>query len=112
MTAIRQGRIITFVETALFTRLVASYIEDDSYRALQVVLACDPAAGSVIPRSGGIRKIRWGAMGRGKRGGVRVVYFLKQASGVIWLLTIYAKNEVADIPPEALRRIREEIENE
>ena len=112
MTAIRQSRIFVFVETAIFTRLVGDYIDDDSYRALQVALAHDPAAGRVIPGSGGIRKIRWGAMGRGKRGGVRVVYFLKREPGVIWLLTIYAKSEVANIPPEVLRQIRLEIEDE
>lgn len=63
--------MISFVETKLFTRLVQEYLSDDEYRALQQALLQDPEAGAVIPGAGGVRKLRWGIAGRGKRGGLR-----------------------------------------
>ncbi len=70
-----------------------------------------PEAGEVIPGSGGVRKLRWRAPGRGKRGGYRVIYYARLAQGVIYMLTMYPKNVAENIPSHVLRRIREEIEN-
>lgn len=103
--------MFTFVETPLFTRLVGEYFTDQEYTALQIALAKNPELGDVIPGSGGVRKVRWGVHGRGKRGGVRVIYFVRSRQGLIWMLTIYAKNVAKDIPTHLLRRIREEIED-
>jgi hypothetical protein len=100
-----------FVETRLFTRLVGEYLDDDEYLALQNALTANPEAGTVIPGSGGVRKLRWATTGRGKRGGVRIIYFLKVQAAVIWMLTMYAKNETDSIPATMLRRIRQEIDN-
>ena len=72
-------------------------------------LANNPEAGAVIRGSGGVRKLRWGVRGRGKRGGYRVVYFVRRPNGVIWMLTIYPKNVVDSIPGHVLKKIREEI---
>ena len=58
-----------------------------------------------------LRKLRWQAAGRGKRGGYRVIYYVKRLDGVIWMLTIYPKNIIEDIPAHILRQIREEIAN-
>ena len=69
--------MISFVETKLFTRLVQEYLSDDEYSRLQQALAAAPEVGSVIPGSGGVRKMRWGVAGRGKRGGLRVIYYLR-----------------------------------
>jgi hypothetical protein len=69
--------MISFVETKLFTRLVQEYLADDEYLKLQQALLSDPEAGAIIPGSGGVRKLRWGLSGRGKRGGIRVIYFLR-----------------------------------
>jgi hypothetical protein len=102
--------MISFVETKLFTRLVREYLNDDAYAELQMALIADPEAGVVIPGSGGVRKLRWAGSGRGKRGGLRVVYYLRTRHGQIWLLTLYAKNVLDDIPPRLLRRIKEEID--
>lgn len=102
----------SFVETKLFTRLVLRYLSDQEYSELQLTLVTDPDAGDVIPGSGGVRKLRWRLSGRGKRGGFRVIYFVKRASRVFWMLTMYPKNVTDDIPPQVLRRIRKEVQND
>ena len=102
--------MLSFIETRLFTRIVGDYLSDDEYGDLQGKLSGDPELGTVIPRSGGVRKLRWGQPGRGKRGGVRIIYYLKREDGIIWMLTIYAKNEAEDIAPHVLRRIKKEID--
>jgi hypothetical protein len=61
--------------------------------------------------SGGVRKLRWGAPGRGKRGGYRVIYLPQPARRVIWMLTMYPKNVADRIPASVLREIRKEVEN-
>ena len=70
----------------------------------------NPEAGDVIPGSGGVRKVRWGVAGRGKRGGLRIIYFLRSAHGQIWLLTLDAKNVSENIPGHILRKIKDEID--
>lgn len=102
--------MISFVETRLFTRLVQEYLSDDEYGALQQALLQDPEAGAVVPGSGGVRKLRWGVAGRGKRGGLRVIYFLRTQQGQIWMLTIYPKNVAENIPAHVLRQIKDEID--
>jgi hypothetical protein len=102
--------VLTFIETRLFTRLVSAHLSDDEYAALQWALASDPAAGELVKGSGGVRKVRWRAMGRGKSGGVRVIYYARTHRGEIWMLTIYAKNVTESIPASVLRQIREEID--
>ena len=102
--------MVTFVETRLFTSLVHRYLADEEYAALQQALADNPEAGAVIRGSGGVRKLRWGVSGRGKRGGVRVIYYLRSRQDEIWMLTLYAKNEAQSIPGHVLKKIREEID--
>jgi hypothetical protein len=70
-----------------------------------------PDAGDVVKDSGGIRKVRWRRKGRGKSGGVRVMYFARLHSGEIWLLLIYSKSAVDSIPGHILKALREEMEN-
>ena len=100
-----------FIETTLFTKLIYNYLTEEGYAALQYMLAIHPEAGEVVPRSGGVRKLRWGISGRGKHGGLRVIYYWKAHEDEIWLLTLYAKNEASTIPAHILKRIAEEIKN-
>jgi|SRR5678816_1039837 hypothetical protein len=100
----------TFVETKLFSKLVQEYLTDDEYAELQHALIAHPQAGDVIPGSGGVRKLRWKMAGRGKRGGLRVIYYLRAREGQFWMLTLYAKNVSENISAHVLKKIREEID--
>jgi mRNA-degrading endonuclease RelE of RelBE toxin-antitoxin system len=104
--------VFSFIETRQFSRLVEEYLSDDDYAKLQRELMRDPELGTVIRGSGGVRKLRWAAPGRGKRGGYRVIYFVRRGNGVIWMLTMYPKNVADSIPGHVLNRIREEIEDD
>ena len=99
-----------FVEAPLFTKLFKEYMNDTEYAALQFELALRPEAGAVIPGGGGIRKLRWGGKGKGKRGGLRIIYYWQVRKEVIWMLTVYAKNEAEDIPMNILQKIKKELE--
>lgn len=102
--------MFSFIETKLFSRLLGEYLTDDEYALLQAALAESPERGSLVSKSGGVRKLRWAQPGRGKRGGVRVIYYAKTHEGTIWMLTIYAKNEEESIPAHVLRKVKEEID--
>lgn len=71
----------------------------------------EPEAGDVVKGSGGVRKLRWSAPGRGKSAGYRVIYFVRNEAGVVWMLTMYAKNEKATIPGHVLAKIRKALED-
>ncbi len=96
----------------MFTRLVQDLMSDEEYREVQVALMENPDAGAVIRGSGGVRKLRWAAPGRGKRGGYRIIYYIRHARGIIWMLTMYPKNVADSIPASVLAKIREEIEDD
>jgi hypothetical protein len=90
-----------FIEAPAFTRYLSDYLDDEEYRALQKQLGLSPDVGDVIPGTGGFRKIRWADKGRGKgrRGGLRVIYYHFAADDQIWLMTLYGKDEAADLTP-------------
>jgi hypothetical protein len=100
-----------FIEATAFTKHVYRYLSEDEFLGLQSFLLEHPEAGKVVPGSGGVRKIRWAIAGKGKSGGVRVIYYFKRQEGEIWLLTIYSKNEIENIPSHILRQIAKEIQN-
>jgi mRNA-degrading endonuclease RelE of RelBE toxin-antitoxin system len=100
------------VETPIFTRQIQEAMSDDSYRELQTVLIARPDAGSVIPGSGGLRKLRWVATGRGKRGGTRIIYYWAVARGVVLMLFVYPKNVQGDLTRRQIQTLRAIIEEE
>ena len=102
---------MTFIETTTFTKLLYDYLTEEEYFGLQNFLLQQPDAGGMIPQSGGVRKARWKMQGRGKRGGVRVIYYWKKQNDEIWLLTLYAKNETSTIPGHILKKIVEELKH-
>jgi hypothetical protein len=103
--------MFSFIETRLFTKLVIEYPTGEEYGALQESLMRNPDVGPVIPGSSGIRKIRWAAQGRGKRGGNRLIYYVRRTHGVIWMPTRYPKNVAENIPTHVLKQIRKEVED-
>jgi len=100
-----------FVETPFFTKALTHYLSDDEYAELQGFLTQHPEAGDIVRGSGGVRKLRWGVRGRGKRGGLRVIYYLHRARSEIWLITLYGKNVRENIPAHVLKRMKEAIED-
>ena len=104
--------MFTFIETRLFTRLADEHLGDEGLRALQVQLLKHPEAGDIIRGSGGVRKLRWAVSGRGKSGGLRIIYYLRTHKGEVWLLTLYSKKVTDTISGTVLRKIKEEIDEE
>jgi len=92
-----------FVETPVFTKEVCYFLADDEYRALQLALLFRPGQGDVIQGSGGLRKLRWGVGGRGKRGGLRVIYYWAAEEEIFYMLFLYPKNVQEDLTPAQLR---------
>jgi len=101
-----------FIETPLFTKQVDGELSAAEFLSFQAHLTLWPNAGAVIPGSGGLRKVRWRWQGRGKRGGVRIVYFWRSAAGKIWLLYLYPKNVREDLSPVDLRRLRRLVDED
>ncbi len=103
-----------FIEAPAFTRHLSEYLGDDEYRALQRQLGPGPGVGDLIPGTGGFRKIRWAdkRRGKGRRGGLRVIYYHFAADHQIWLMMLYSKNEAADLTPEEKKALKTAIEGE
>lgn len=104
--------MLTVVETPTFVKLVDKLLDESERASLASFIAANPESGSVVPGSGGVRKLRWGLPGLGKQGGARVIYFNRLANGEVWLLLIYGKSARENIPAQILKSIKEEIEND
>ena len=100
------------LETTVFTKIVQVLMPDDEYRLLQNHLIEFPEAGDLIKGSGGLRKIRWKLEGRGKRGGVRVIYYWAVTDDQIFMLFAYAKNEQEDLTKDQLSVLKKLVESE
>jgi len=101
-----------FVETSIFTRQIMDLLTDAEYRRLQHELLVNPVAGSVITRGGGLRKIRWGTEGKGKRGGIRVIYYYLAADARVLCLYAYAKGRQDDLTDSQVRMLRSVVQEE
>jgi hypothetical protein len=103
-----------FVELPAFERHRARYLDDDAFRALQNLLMKQPEAGDPIPDTGGLRKLRFGDVrrGKGKRSGLRVVYYWWISGLQFWLFTVYDKGEMTDLTPQQRRSLKAVIKAE
>ena len=102
--------MLTVVETLLFQRQWPLYWTEEQRGEFASFVAEHPAAGDVVPGSGGIRKVRWSRAGSGKSGGVRVIYFTRTAEGEVVLLTLYAKAKTDNLTAATLKEIRRALE--
>lgn len=102
--------ILTVVESPIFQKLWPRYWDEDERAEFAAFISLDPAAGSVIRGSGGVRKVRWAREGTGKSGGVRVVHLTRNEAGEVYLLTLYAKSESENISLNTLKEIRRALE--
>ena len=105
---------LVFFETPLFTRLLPDYLDDEAYSELQQALTINPRAGDLMPGTGGFRKLRWKdhRRGKGKRGGLRVIYYYLTDDRQIWMFTIYGKNEAVDLTADEKRMLSQAIQAE
>ena len=86
-----------FIETPIFTGQLSELLTDDEYAEFQLVLIANPQAGDVIQGTGGLRKVRWSANGKGKRGGVRVIYYFVDEAEQFRMLLVYRKGIKDDL---------------
>jgi hypothetical protein len=100
------------IETPIFTRIIQSLIPDELYRELQKTLVLRPDAGNVITGSGGVRKLRWSIPGKGKRGGIRVIYYWYKSQRKILMLYAYSKSQQEDLTTEQLKALRNLLEED
>lgn len=101
-----------FIETPVCTTSIRRHLDDETYRALQVALLLRPTQGSLIPGSAGLRKLRWAAAGRGKRGGLRLIYYWEPESQTFYMLYLYAKNEQGDLTAAQVKMLAKVVREE
>jgi mRNA-degrading endonuclease RelE of RelBE toxin-antitoxin system len=103
---------VVIVETTIFTRQVVDLLPDDEYRKLQAALVGNPELGQLIKGTGGLRKVRWSLPGRGKSGGVRVIYYWAVKEVELFMLLIYAKSEQDDLTPKQRKVLKQIVKEE
>jgi hypothetical protein len=101
----RGARLLTVVELITFLRAAAKVWSEDEREAFVNYVAANPEAGDLIPDTGGLRKVRWGRQGAGKRSGVRVIYYFYDLDMPLYLITVYAKAARADLSADERRTL-------
>ena len=103
-----------FIEAPAFSKYLSDYLNDDEYRGLQAELAGNPETGDTMPGTGGFRKMRWADVrrGKGRRGGLRIVYYHFRSDHQIWLMTLYDKDEASDLTVKEKKALKAAIESE
>ncbi len=99
------NKLYSFRETKAFTKNVSSLLPEESYFAFQDYLQENHHLGDVISGGGGLRKIRWRAKGKGKSGGVRIIYYFASEKGYLYLMAIYSKNQRTDLDKDELKKL-------
>jgi hypothetical protein len=103
---------VKFIETSVFTRRITEFVADDEYRRLQEALLRRPAHGDLIEGTGGIRKLRWNEEGRGKRGGLRIIYYWHVKREMFLMLFVYRKSDQKDLTSEQRRTFAKIVQQE
>src|SRR5271157_831892 len=103
-----------FVEAPPFTRHLSEYLNEDGYRELQARLSANPELGDLLPGTGGFRNVRWAdaRRGKGRRGGLRIIYYHFLSDHQIWLMTIYSKDEAVDLTAAEKKMIKSALGTE
>jgi len=101
-----------FFETSIFTKLIEKLISDKEYHLLQLQLSVRPESGDVIKGSGGIRKLRWAGSGRGKRGGIRVIYYYFTEDDQIYMLYAYTKSKKDNLTADQVKQLKQLVEDQ
>jgi hypothetical protein len=101
-----------FFETPIFTKLIQKLVNDEEYHLLQLQLSVRPESGDIIKGSGGIRKLRWARSGRGKRGGIRVIYYYITEDNQIYMLYAYPKSNKDDLTADQLKQLKQLVEEQ
>lgn len=101
-----------FIETPIFTKELRKFLRDEEYKALQVALLLRPMQGNIIPGSGGLRKIRWGYKGKGKRGGCRIIYYWDKSNTTFYMLLAYQKSMQEGLTPAQLKILSKHVKEE
>ena len=101
---------MVIIETAIFSRIIKEIMTDDEYRELQEALVIRPDSGSLIRNSGGLRKVRWKLQGRGKSGGIRVIYYWMVSDEQIYMLYTYPKGKQENLTQQQIAKLRSIVE--
>jgi mRNA-degrading endonuclease RelE of RelBE toxin-antitoxin system len=101
---------MVIIETEIFTELVTDLMDDDEYSELQRYMVENPKSGDVIQGTGGIRKLRWSHDRKGKRGGVRVIYYHADALHQLRMLLVYKKGEADDLTSEQKKALKKAVD--
>ncbi len=101
-----------FLETSVFTKQIVGLLADEQYRALQAALMNRPELGVLVRGSGGLRKVRWSSTGKGKRGGIRVIYYWFSPNEIFLMLFAYPKSVQSDLTVDQIRVLRQIMESE
>lgn len=103
-----------FFETSAFSCLRPDYLDEEAYRTLPLALMANPTMGDLMPRTGGFRKLRWpdSRRGKGKRGGLRMIYYWLLSDGQFWMFSIYDKDELVKLSSDQERQLKEVILSE
>jgi mRNA-degrading endonuclease RelE of RelBE toxin-antitoxin system len=99
------------IETPIFTRKIKDVLSDDEYSKLQWALVINPEAGAVIAGSRGLRKLRWVVPGKGKRGGLRVIYYWYVRDEKMYMLFVYKKKEQDDLTAKQIKILNEYVKD-
>lgn len=101
---------MVIIETQFFTRRIAELMSEDEYRELQEALIKRPAMGPIIAGTGGLRKVRWKLEGRGKSGGIRVIYYWMVSDDQLYMVYGYPKNEQENLTSEQKKLLKKIVE--